>query len=515
MAAPEDDDIVAKFINSSHPGEEVFGLDARTNCWADRVREWNVASYNSYANHGKTFHCTNPPSSSNGETRFHLHCKTCLDLGCSESKLNKPSQRDYEENKFEEQQLDIFAHSSMSPRKHDPNCPCVDSPSNRSARRIKVVRQHKLFVEVKYKISTAPPNDLIGFFEIRAPFDDIAANSKLSNSIYLKLEDLKNDGFISQIISNANPKIFKFEFVIRKLPPMTILIDTIGINIGYNPIFYISLTKNRYWNNLRFWRFSGPDFLQQIPLYSKKPEQIILLPFEDEVFYIDDINNNRNQKSFIEVNDDKSPLGNFQNPHPISNSIYRFTELGLRKRISDYPDLGNDFGLEIIRKNLVKASLFKLKQDSGASHILILNNHTFNEATIRIRFFPPYRGITHSEINSDIEVERMVKGMSNSISHSLHKDEWPVIGPKSIDYIFLNVEGNGEFEIVQLADHNLIKKDEKILVQASSGIINGKHSIERVEMNFNINDPIQISNLMRHILSLSDMSGFDDWKWLG
>ena len=514
MAAPEHDGIVAKFINSSHPGEDVFGLDEFANCWAERVQEWNVVSNDSYANHGKTFHCSNPPSSSNGETRFHLHCKTCLDLGCSGSKLNKPSQRNYEENKFIPEQLDIFAHSSMNAREHDPNCPCVQ-PSNRSANRNTVVRQDKLFVEVKYKIRTAPPNDLIGFFEIRAPFDDIAANSTLSDLIYSKLEDLKNDGFISQIFSNGNPKIFKFKFIISKLPPISIVIDTIGINIGYNPIFHISLTKDQYWNNLRFWRFSGPDFLQQIPLYSKKPEQIILLPFEDEVFYIDDINNNRNQKSFIEVNDDKSPLGNSQNPHPISNSIYRFTELGLRKRISDYPDLVNDFGLEIIKKNLVKASLFKLNQNSVASHILILNNHTFNEATIRIRFFPPYRGITQSEINSDIQINSMVKGMSNSISHSLPKEKWPVIEPKSIDYIFLNVEGNGEFEVVQLADHNIITENEKILVQSSSGIITGKHSIDRVKMNFNINDPVQISDLLRHILSLSGMSGFDDWKWLG
>jgi hypothetical protein len=109
----------------------------------------------------------------------------------------------------------------------------------------------------------------------------------------------------------------------------------------------------------------------------------------------------------------------------------------------------------------------------------------------------------------------MVKGMSNSISHSLPKDKWPVIEPKSIDYIFLNVEGNGEFEVVQLADHNIITENEKILVQSSSGIITGKHSIGRVKMNFNINDPVQISDLLSHILSLSGMSGFGDWKWLG
>ena len=162
MSKPPSNQLVARFLNG-HIQKIQFGNDESVpDTWPYLVNSWNIKKHEPWKQYGLTFYAGTPPPEADGEHRFELHCKHCLDNKCPISKLQKPTQFSSfagSTNFTEDLYPQPWKHSSVNPNFHSPDCACWEDrrgnsnpnshPSN--------IRQKNFLVDVEYEIEPRPP----------------------------------------------------------------------------------------------------------------------------------------------------------------------------------------------------------------------------------------------------------------------------------------------------------------------------------------------------------------------
>jgi hypothetical protein len=502
MARPEYDGVIAVFDNGHLAQINYWWFSTDGNRWRDKIGEWGIFNYKD-----RWWHCNAPPSG--GSKKFQLHCAACLDNDCGKSLLSAPHQEGGRvgKNFTEGLKISVISHESVKPRDHHDDCPCHEDnpPVTRSS--TGAVRQENLFSEVIYKMSKNPPHTVSGLIEIDNPFEDTSDLVLLSVEIKNILDKLKDENIIHDINKKIIGNNLSFNFKLLKIPPE--ISYSLSLNFGpdaNNQRFHIGFSKNVLRNNLRFWKRGTGSDLIPFTLLGKSPEKLHLSNNSEDIFFFDPIRQQNSKFNFTGTTE--HPIGDNNYNHPISNNIFRTKEGELREKLANYSNLKDDFGLELVRDGLVKAELFNLDSDKG-KFLLILKNPRGDKASVRMIFMPFYRGLTESEINSENHIAKNYSdGLSNIDVGMLLPSE--NLNPGEIKYIFLKLEGTGEFQCRQQTPVN-----ELIFTKSCTGSNESDtvpHSISKTKNNFNFAKGNQMTQTIRKILSNINLSNFDDWE---
>lgn len=525
MSKPPSNQLVARFLNG-HIHKIVFGSDeSEPDTWPYLVDSWNIKKHEPWKQYGLTFYASTPPPGSDGEHRFELHCKNCLDNKCSISKLQKPTQFSSfagSTNFTEDLYPQPWKHSNVNPNFHSPDCACWEDrmgnsnpnshPSN--------IRQKNFLVDVEYEIEPRPPLlPLSGKIKLNY-FGDTVSNEKLRELFLDKLREMESNEIISDINDNSDNRKFECNFRILSLPRhISVSVNAGNIGVPGDPTFHILFTKNPHWNNLRFWRKKQLlQILTPIPLLGKDPEKISLQDSENSSYtYL--ININDDFKIDINtVSKQSIAIGDLSKEHPLGTHVHIIKESDLRAELSQLSDIAENLGIGLIRKNLIQIELMELEQNSNfndITHILSMNNNTGEDAKVEINFLPFGAGRTQFERNmSDIEFTD-VNIIKEGYIFGIKPQDRPIVKKNSTEVVFLKLIGRGELQCKQLPYSQDIRNSisEMIMVRNCRGRdIIDKHSIEIVKINLKDKNPEQISEILRELFRISGIQKLDDWK---
>ena len=504
MAAPPRDGILAVFEDNHE--EIIFGFDGFPDCWADKVNEWNVVHYKD-----RKFTVTNSPTKS---SKFELHCALCLRNGCEDSKLNKPSQMWFKEPDFASRQKDFFTHSSVNPKGHHPDCPCISNgPSISAQSSSSYPSSIQLFVEYSINIDS---HSLFG--TIRLATNDPNTDSNLQDRLLEKLDDMVVDGYIkpNSIEYTVNTSFFSIKFEIVKIPSKpSKSFRPSDLNIPGDPVIHLWFS-NQYWSNLIFWRRKGNEDLVPIELIKVKkgdPSRLVISNSNEKPIFIIDKNHRlTNLTNSLQ----KLSLGTGNHPHPLGDVIYRSSEGEIRKLLVSNPNILAGIYVELHRPDIVNCTVMPLTNPTGKdTHLCIFQNPNEEEMKIRIRFFPLGKGLTTTESSSDVKSIPLISGLQNADDMILKVKDYPTIPPMGNITSLISLKGVGELRIDQVSQS---RGTELIFAKEYEGTPSQQNSV-KIGSNpdfskLNIADK---NTLIQTIISASNSFGsnFDDWKMWG
>ena len=503
MAAP--DSIVANFPSGKRV--EINPIEGLDGSWGEILREWGVHKYQNL-----TWSARNSPHTEN----FELHCQVCLDLGCDCSILTKPPQAGSYNSDFRSNLTGIYKHKSVSRDGHNPKCPCYSNSPNTSTRRsgMRQTRRQE-FVEFRLDRDPSTNHRLSGHIRLQTT-GNTRVDDDLEDELLDELDKWRDDGVIEDPnVSNITQEGIVVYF--KKLPDLPTIKLRSSTQLPGNPNTYVVFTEDiTTWNNLRFWKASNKSlgYINPMQLMGTDPQKVYLDQSDSRVYLADPSPDSR-QGLFTNLNNSGKTIPLIQG-HPLGNEIRLFDEDVLRRSLSQVTNL-NNFGLEINRAhpNLVEVEHIPLQVSGNTSdptNLLVMKNNSDKVATIRIQFLPFLRGLTRSELDSEIMSSMDYKDLDKS-KIILKEVDFPEIQPRQKQNIFLSLEGTGELRCTQLySSENKLKTDEVIFLMRCSGHKSDSFSIIRKNPKWNRLSPNQKTKITRITLGSSGISGMDDWK---